>query len=201
MKYGTGCIKSKLDGTEFVFKSRQMSMPTEYSYIGVMPPILNQGATSKCVCYALTAYLDWKKNTLDGRHKGGQFDIDKLYSIREDKNAAGMQIKEALKYLRHTGLNGMKINAYAKVGSALALQQALILNGPCPIGTMVYDEYANTTFWRGRTSEGGHCTLIVGYNKDGFVIRNSWGTSFGNHGYILMPYEDFDNIFEIWTIY
>lgn len=37
--------------------------------------------------------------------------------------------------------------------------------------------------------EGGHCVVIVGYDKptDRFIIRNSWGTSWGQKGYFTMP--------------
>jgi C1A family cysteine protease len=47
---------------------------------------------------------------------------------------------------------------------------------------------------------GGHCILIVGYNENGFIIRNSWGNLFGNKGYTLLPYNEFNSIFEAWTI-
>jgi C1A family cysteine protease len=37
---------------------------------------------------------------------------------------------------------------------------------------------------------GGHCVLVVGYDdtKSTFIIRNSWGTSWGMAGYATMPY-------------
>lgn len=36
---------------------------------------------------------------------------------------------------------------------------------------------------------GGHAIVITGYGPRGFEIRNSWGTTWGDHGYGTMPYE------------
>lgn len=201
LNYGAGCLPSQMDGTEHKYQYQKMELPQEFSYVGVMPPILNQGLTSKCVCYSLTAYLDWNKNQFENDNNGGQYNIDQLYAIRANKNLEGMQIKEALHYLRHSGLNGTKINQYALVGSVQALKQALVLNGPCAAGLPVYSN--NADFWtkNGNRMQGGHCILFVGYNKDGFIIRNSWGEKYGNRGYAVLPYSDFaDAVFECWTI-
>lgn len=35
----------------------------------------------------------------------------------------------------------------------------------------------------------GHAVTIVGYNEDGFIIKNSWGTSWGNKGYATVSYD------------
>lgn len=34
---------------------------------------------------------------------------------------------------------------------------------------------------------GGHCMVCVGYKDGRFICANSWGTSFGDHGYVYMP--------------
>lgn len=198
--YGTGCLKSHLDGTERVFKASKLDkIPTEYSYIGMMPPVLDQGKTSMCVCYSVTSFLDWYVNQDEGTNESNGFDIKKLYSIRSN-SGEGMEIKEALHYLRHKGLNGVKIAEYAMVKSDLALQQALIANGPCILGLPVYDNDSDA-FWQRRGSyAGGHAILCVGYDKDGFILRNSWGKSWAQKGYIRWPYEDFGAMFEAWTI-
>lgn len=41
-----------------------------------------------------------------------------------------------------------------------------------------------------RASHGGHSMLAVGYNdqEQVFIIRNSWGTDWGDQGYCYMPY-------------
>jgi hypothetical protein len=38
--------------------------------------------------------------------------------------------------------------------------------------------------------EGGHAFAFVGYTADGFILQNSWGPSWGFHGFALLPYED-----------
>ena len=40
------------------------------------------------------------------------------------------------------------------------------------------------------TTRGGHCVALVGYRKDSFIVRNSWGTGWGDKGfaYASLPY-------------
>jgi hypothetical protein len=52
-------------------------------------------------------------------------------------------------------------------------------------------------FKEGRT--GGHAFALVGYNKDGFFVQNSWGTKWGNDGLALWTYEDWErNLIDAW---
>ncbi|HKB53718.1 MAG TPA: C1 family peptidase [Ramlibacter sp.] len=39
-------------------------------------------------------------------------------------------------------------------------------------------------------SAGGHAFALVGYNERGFVVQNSWGTSWGASGFAVLPYDD-----------
>ena len=198
--YGTGCLKSKLTGTERKYTAAKSQLPAVYSYVNSMSPILDQGSTYKCVAYATTAYLDWRKNKKEGDNNGKQFNLDKLYSIRKDKKANGMSIKEALEYLYKTGLNNMKIPGYAIIQSEYYLKHTLVTNGPCLAALPTYQEHINFDFWNGSTFLGGHCILIVGYTPDSFIIRNSWGKSYGKNGYYEIPLSEFSKFYEIWTI-
>ncbi len=93
------------------------------------------------------------------------------------------------------------INEYAMVKSAMSLKTALVMNGPCVGALPVYS--ARPEFWNKRPGDGFygyHAIAIVGYNEDGFIIRNSWGQGFGNNGYTVIKYEEFNKLIEVWTV-
>lgn len=51
-----------------------------------------------------------------------------------------------------------------------------------------------------KPKQGGHAFAIVGYNKDGFIIQNSWGKSWGNSGQAIWTYEDWiENVMDGWV--
>lgn len=45
--------------------------------------------------------------------------------------------------------------------------------------------------WDGRPqAEFGHAFALVGFNREGFVIQNSWGASWGSGGFAVLRYDD-----------
>ncbi|MCP5261248.1 MAG: peptidase C1 [Rhodoferax sp.] len=54
----------------------------------------------------------------------------------------------------------------------------------------------------GRPSEtGGHAFALVGFNHRGFIIQNSWGTSWGSGGFALLTYADWlANCMDAWVV-
>lgn len=52
----------------------------------------------------------------------------------------------------------------------------------------------------GGESIGGHAFAIVGYNRHGFIVQNSWGTTWGSKGFALWQYRDWiENISDGWV--
>jgi C1A family cysteine protease len=47
-----------------------------------------------------------------------------------------------------------------------------------------------------------HSLLAVGYIQERkvFIVRNSWGVSFGEDGYFYMPYAYLKHCYDYWTI-
>lgn len=201
-----GFSESKLDGTEHIFGANipVVDIPEEYSFKEFMPSVLNQGAESICVPCSLSAYLNWRENLKDGSKKDNMIDYHEIYGTKTNAGE-GMTFKEAFHYLRHHGVNSkagnITINEYALVKNPIALKLALIMNGPCVGALPVFSE--RPEFWKKRSRDGFfgyHAISIVGFNKEGFIIRNSWGTSFGHGGYTVLKYEDFTSFIELWTI-
>jgi C1A family cysteine protease len=97
--------------------------------------------------------------------------------------------------------------------SLAAIKNALNSYGPL-VTTM--DVYADFFYYAGGVYEyaygayqGGHAILIVGYMDDAtvsgggyFVVKNSWGTGWGNQGYFYIAYSEiaFPVYFGEWTI-
>lgn len=82
------------------------------------------------------------------------------------------------------------------------LKACLSLGQPFIFGFAVYDSFEDPTCWNPKIDEmpipnpnkekllGGHAVLAVGYSnkRKCFIVRNSWGSSWGMSGYFFMPY-------------
>ena len=46
----------------------------------------------------------------------------------------------------------------------------------------------------------GHAFALVGYNRRGFIVQNSWGTEWGSSGFAVLPYDDWvKNAMDAWV--
>jgi hypothetical protein len=85
----------------------------------------------------------------------------------------------------------LRIAAYFNLGHDLADWRRWIANaGPILVRLNVDSTWDNATATDGRlttyepaSARGGHAVALVGYTATDFIVRNSWGTGWGNHGY------------------
>ena len=117
-----------------------------------------------------------------------------------------------------------KISGYAQIYTIDGVKQSLVENGPCLAALPVYNY--STRFWDSTLSSssnessetettessdpnkddklgfllGGHAIAFVGWTSLGFIVRNSWGSGYGDNGYGIFTWSDFTNgtFWEIW---
>lgn len=200
-----GFMPSEIDGTEKIFNGdEKIELPNKYTYRPYLPKVINQGERSICVPCTMSAYLNWRENLKDGVTKDNHISLDEIYDSRTN-GGEGMTYKAAFKFLRTEGVksdNGkLKISSYGRITDALTLKYALVMNGPCFGALPVYN--SNHDFWEKYPNDkllGYHAISIVGYDEEGFFIRNSWGTSFGDKGYTHIKNNDLQIMLEMWTV-
>lgn len=80
-----------------------------------------------------------------------------------------------------------------------AIKAALNSYGPLVTTMDVYSDFYNyqSGIYKvvSRTYEGGHAVLIVGYDDTNqcFIVKNSWGTNWGESGYFRIGYNQLNN--------
>jgi len=109
---------------------------------------------------------------------------------------------------------GFKIISYQRVADLISLKTALAHNLPVALGIAVYDSFESDAVAQTgivpmpdtNTEEclGGHAVLAVGYDdvKGRVIVRNSWGSSWGDKGYFYLPYafiQNADLTSDMWT--
>ncbi|MGG7567694.1 C1 family peptidase [Rhodovulum sp. DZ06] len=87
----------------------------------------------------------------------------------------------------------LKIASYHNLGRSTAeWRRWLYQNGPILTRLDVDDAFQDAAATGGRLdrydpagARGGHAVALVGYTRDGFIIRNSWGAGWGDGGYAV----------------
>ena len=199
------------------------TFPGELDLRSELQPVRNQGAQGTCAAHVAACCKEWQeKKDIDlSEHLSPQF----VYNLRENKYSEGMYGRDVMKILNKKGIvkeidfeygdltqearipdeimvkaENFRIKNYAKIDNINTLKTSLHQNGPCYIAFPCFNY--GERFWKKRQNDdrlGGHAVTVVGYNSEGFLIRNSWGKEWGNDGYCIYSYEDWGSHWEIWT--
>lgn len=199
-------------------------LPETFSVKKQLGPIRNQGSFGTCAAQTAVCMKEYQEYKEDGlveplspmfvyAHRTpagspGMFPRDVMEVMQKYGSVAEKDYKYKGKHqdpqyisdeLRAIGKNFI-IKNYARIATIDALKRALIADGPCFIGLPAFN--FGDTFWKagfGDKQQGGHAVAIVGYDKKGFILRNSWGYEWGDRGYGHFPYTDWGIQWEVWT--
>ena len=196
-------------------------IPNTLDWRGHLQRVRNQGRQGTSLAFVGTCILEWysRKILKCELTASAQF----LYNARPDQTQTLMTGRDLMETLKTHGCcseetclygskstpapetveeaSRFKIDGYAKIRTMETLKRALLVNGPCLICFPVYNH--TTKLWKQRKEQeklGCHAMAVVGYNKKGFIVRNSWGEHWDKDGHCIYPYEDWGCHEEIWTV-
>lgn len=223
--YKFDLIPSEVDPRDYQVEAiyhAVVELPEEFNYIEEMPPIRDQGSQGSCSAMTAAAIKDWQEYKDLGYqdYMSPQF----IYNLRTNQWSEGMTPRDTMNILNKKGTvpeslypygsttkidelllekaQNFIIKGYAQVNTIYGAKASLIANGPLYIGLPVYNP-TNPRFWHqeflNQPMLGGHAVTIVGWKKDAFIIRNSWGDDWGYNGYCYMPFEDWGVQWEVWA--
>ena len=206
------------DPRDYVYDNELMT-PRAVTYMCEgLSPVRNQGSQGTCAAQVACCMKEYQERR--NVNFIGYFSPQFLYNIRPRKNDPGMNSREIMDLLRRIGVvpeaqylygrddipsadlieraGNYRIKSYARILDINSARNALRLNGPLFISFPVYNHSVKMWHKTGYRL-GGHAMTIIGYNKRGFIIRNSWGRDWGNKGNCIYPYDEFGMHWEIWT--
>ncbi len=198
-------------------------LPENFSLEDYSLSARNQGQRGTCGAFVGAAIqeINLTKNSTNTEHLSPEF----IYFHRANRPAAGMYGRDVCQVLRKIGTipekdypygerdiidaplrehyetaANYRIDNFARITTVDGLKRALIELGACYIGLPIYN--TSVRFWDktyGYDRNGGHAVVAIGYTKDGFIIKNSWGPEWGDNGKGLFLFSDFGCIWEAWA--
>lgn len=194
-------------------------IPETLDYRPHIRPVRDQGKEGTCASFSACAMKEVQENIDCGFN--GYFSPQFFYDQRGNVNE-GMHSRRVMELLYSVGVirekmykygthnviteemkkeaEKFRISHYARVNSVVDAKNALYQTGPLLIAVPVFGTSDMTRMWfPNGPVRGGHMMCIMGYTKDSFIIRNSWGERFGDGGYCYFPFDDWAYAWEVWT--
>lgn len=85
-----------------------------------------------------------------------------------------------------------KLINYCRLYSTYEIKKAIMNQGAVVVGITTFKNGMKTHIevpTSDSVKSGGHAMCCIGWNKEGWIIQNSWGKSWGDKGRCYLPYE------------
>lgn len=115
-------------------------------------------------------------------------EVPEIITLFQEADKTGWNTDKNHKISTYFSITGNKEEIINKV------KKCLMDNGPVMMAVPWYSDFKvkNGMIYSPsdcKTSEGGHCIYLYGWNEKGWLIQNSWGKLWGNGGRAIYPYD------------
>jgi len=166
-----------------------------------------QGASARMLYEMAKRYDEWQGENYEGSSIRGAmkgwsrhgvcawadwpYDAKKPGRLTPQRQRAALDRPLGAYYrVRHLHLNQMQA---ALTEAGILYASAQVHEGWQKVGKDGIIPYSKTMI-------GGHAFAIVGYDRGGFWIQNSWGPTWGNKGFCYIGYDDWlENAYDCWV--
>lgn len=210
-------IASGYDSRDYRYAVNPSGLPETVSLKAYAGAIDNQLSVGSCTACALTSAMELLC-------KRGGFDVELsrlflYYNARPDPTLdIGSNIREAIKTLVKIGVplesawpyEISKVNVKPSAEAYTAAEKYRVERFSCTGTKLASDnEQRKAALAQGypviigmyMEGVGNHSMCIVGYDKTGFIVENSWGEEWGDGGYFTLSYEDATaKLYDSWVI-
>jgi C1A family cysteine protease len=223
--YKFNVIPSPVDNRDVTVEAvyyGHVELPEEYDIRPLLRPVKDQGTQGSCsaqVAALIKEYHEKKELNID-KDMSVQF----VYNSRSNRHTEGMTPRDTMNILHNIGIvpekiypygtrdrisksmldaaANLRIEAYGRVETIIASKMTILGNGPLYFALPVYNP-DHPLFWiqDSPTQQmlGGHAVALVGWNRKGFILRNSWSDKWGDNGYTVFPYDHWGIQWEAWS--
>src|SRR6266550_3941192 len=196
-----GWVPDLPDARDFMYSAPEsvlVALPKKVNLTSKMPLVYDQGQLGSCTANAIGGTVDTDSGAMI---RDGIKSVAKLGVCPEDTwpyDIARFTEKPPKK--AYTEATKHQVLVYRRVIANLHQMQGCLASGyPFVFGFTVYESFMTPEVAatgevplppRSEQVLGGHAVLAVGYDDatQRFIVRNSWGKSWGNKGYCTMPY-------------
>jgi len=203
-------------------------LPDEFILPGT-PETKHQGSLGSCYAFAIASAHE-HMNRIKRNRPLNLSELFLWFNTRiKDQPGSGGYIREALEYARKHGIamevswpydtdkwndqpgwgsyygaRFFRIKSYHRVNGIAEAKKALHGGYPVIFGMKVHADRLNApdgVILAPKGKEiGGHAMYLYGWNSIGLLDQNSWGPSWGKLGRAVLPYDQWEHVFEAWRI-